>query len=173
MSILVELLPSAGPVLVVGGGNVAARKVRVLAEGGFRVVVVAPAISAEIADLPGVTCIPRAFANVDVDARPWTLVLACTNDRETNRAVGEAARARRIPVLVADARDESTVAFPALYRDGDLLAAVSTSGADPALAARLRDTVAEALGPGRAREVAAAREARRDRLAARRQETDP
>lgn len=167
MSILIELLPSAGPVLVVGGGAVAARKVRVLAEGGFQVVVVAPVIAREIAALPGVTAIARAFVPVDLDARPWALVLACTNDREVNRTVGEAARARRIPALVADARDESTVSFPALYRDGDLLAAVSTSGADPALAARLRDAVAGALGPGRAAEVAAAREARQARLAAR------
>lgn len=170
MSILIELRPSAGPVLVVGGGAVAARKVRVLAEGGFQVVVVAPVIASEIAALPGVTAIARAFVPVDVDARPWALVLACTNDREVNRAVGEAARARRIPVLVADARDESTVSFPALYRDGDLLAGVSTSGADPALAARLRDAVAEALGPGRAAEIAEARDARQARLAARQPE---
>jgi siroheme synthase-like protein len=163
MSILVELLPAAGPALVVGGGAIAARKVCALIEGGFQVVVVAPDIGEPIASLTDVTCIQRAFAPVDVDARPWSLILACTNDRGVNRAIGELARARHIPVLVADARDESTVAFPATHRDGDLLVGVSTSGADPALAARLRDTVAEALGPDRAREVAAAREARQAR----------
>jgi siroheme synthase-like protein len=163
MSILLELLPSAGPVLVVGGGTVAARKVRTLVDGGFQVVVIAPAIASEIADLPGVTCLRRAFAHVDIDARPWALILACTGDRQVNRAIGEYARTRHIPVLVADARDESTAAFPAAHRDGDLLLGVSTSGADPALAARLRDLLAETLGPGRADEIAAARAARAER----------
>ncbi|GIW13667.1 MAG: hypothetical protein KatS3mg062_1106 [Tepidiforma sp.] len=163
MSILLELLPSAGPVLVVGGGTIAHRKVRTLVEGGFQVVVIAPAVSEELAELPGVTVIRRAFAHVDIDARPWALVLACTGDRQVNRAVGEYARARHIPVLVADAREESTAAFPAAHRDGDLLVGVSTSGADPALAASLRDLVAGALGPGRAAQVAAARAAREAR----------
>jgi siroheme synthase-like protein len=160
VSILVELLPGAGPVLVVGGGTVARRKVQNLVEGGVTHVVIAPAIDDAIAALDGVTCIRRPFVHVDIDARPWALVLACTGDRGVNRTIGELARARHIPVLVADARAESTVAFPALHRDGDLLVGVSTSGADPALAARLRDSVAEALGPGRAAEVAAARAAR-------------
>lgn len=169
MSILLELLPAAGPVLVLGGGTIAARKVRTLVEGGFQTVVIAPAIESSIASLPGVTCLYRAFAHVDIDARPWALVLACTSDRQVNRAIGEYARARHIPVIVADARDESTAAFPAAHRDGDLLLGVSTSGADPALAARIRDHLAQALGPGRAQEIAAARAAR----AARRRTESP
>lgn len=160
MSILLELLPTAGPVLVLGGGTIAARKVRTLAEGGFQTVVIAPAIETSIASLPGVTCLHRAFAHVDIDARPWALILACTSDRQVNRAIGEYARARHIPVIVADSRDESTAAFPAAHRDGDLLLGVSTSGADPALAARIRDHLAQALGPDRAQEIAAARSAR-------------
>lgn len=160
MSILLELLPAAGPMLLVGGGSIAARKARTFVEGGFAVTVVAPTIDQALAALPGIEFHARTFEPTDIETRPWSLVAACTDDREVNRLVGELARARGILALVADARAESTAALPAHHRDGDLIVGVSTSGADPALAARLRDTVARALGPGRAAEVESARRAR-------------
>lgn len=169
MSILIELLPSAGPALVIGGGAIAARKVATLLEGGFTVTVIAPEIAPDIAADPRPSLHRRPFADADLDAGPWALVLACTSSRQLNARIGGLARAHRIPVLVADSRDESTFATPAVHRDGDLVVAVSTTGADPALAARIRDQLARALGPGRAAEVAAARAAR----AARRSHGDP
>ncbi len=163
MSIMVELLPAAGPILLVGGGSVAARKARTFTEGGFAVTVVAPAIAPELANLPGVALHRRPFEPADIEAHPWALVAACTDRRDVNRLVGELARSRGLLTLVADARAESTAALPAHHRDGDLVVGVSTSGADPALAARLRDTIARALGPGRADEIASARRARASR----------
>lgn len=171
---MIELQPSAGPVLVVGGGAVALRRVRNLSDGGFRIAVIAPAILDEIRGLPGVTWFTRAFIDTDIpdgESR-WALVLACTGEREVNRRIGEAARAHAIPVVVADSQDESTFFTPATLRDGGLQVAVSTGGADPALAKALRERVAAALGPGWSNVVEEARRARRSRLGREGEPTD-
>lgn len=168
MSIMLELLPSAGPALVVGGGAVAARKVQNLVEGGFAVTVIAPEIAPEIRAHPTVTLVESSFQPSDLPTdAPYALVFACTSDRETNRLVGELARRARIPALIADDQSESTFFTPATHRDGDLTVAVSTAGASPTLARDIRDRVAEALGGGWAEKVAAAREERAARIAMR------
>lgn len=166
MSVMIELRPSAGPVLVVGGGAVALRRVRNLSEGGFRITVVAPSILDEIRGLPGVMCFARTFIDTDIpdgESR-WALVLACTGEREVNRRIGEAARAHAIPVVVADSQEESTFFTPATLRDGGLQVAVSTGGADPALAKALREKIAAVLGPGWSNLIEEARRARQLRL---------
>ncbi|MCC7363428.1 MAG: hypothetical protein IT303_03575 [Dehalococcoidia bacterium] len=166
MGMLIDLQAAAGPALVIGGGAIALRKVRNLVEGGFEVVVVAPVVTAGLAG-PGVTVISRPFEGADITATPrWSLVFACTDDRQVNRRAGELARAHGIPVVVADARDESTFFTPAVLRDGGAAVAVSTGGAGPALAAGLRDRIEAALGPGWGAGVAAARAARAARGAA-------
>lgn len=158
---MLELLPSVGPALVVGGGAVAARKVQNLVEGGFAVTVIAPNIAPEIRAHESVTFVTAPFEPADLPSdAPYALVFACTTDRETNRLVGELARRARIPVLVSDAQSESTFFTPAVHRDGDLTVGVSTGGASPTLARDLRDRVARALGDGWAEKVAAARQER-------------
>ena len=164
MSLMIELLPSAGPALVVGGGTVAERKVRGLVEAGFKVTVVAPEVSDAIRGLRGVSVHQKPFHETDMPGH--TLVFACTNDRETNRRVGAWAHELRIPAVVADSQAESTFFTPAVHRDGDLTVAVSTAGASPVLAREVRDRVAAALGEGWAEHVTAARKERRSRLAA-------
>lgn len=168
MSVMIALQPTAGPALVVGGGAVAARKVRSLAEGEFQVVVIAPDVLEEITLAPFVTVHRRAFEPADLqsDAR-YALVFACTNHRETNRLVGQLARAANIPVVVTDSQPESTFFSPAVIRDGDLLVGVSTGGASPSLARVIRERIVAALAPGWAHIVHAARKEREERLAAR------
>jgi precorrin-2 dehydrogenase/sirohydrochlorin ferrochelatase len=158
MSLMIELLPSLGPALVVGGGQVALRKVMGLVEAGFLISVVAPEIDPAIAPLPGVEILRRRFEDDDVDQH--VIVFACTNVRAVNRAVGEAARSFGVPVVVADSQEESTCFTPAVHRDGGLLVAVSTGGASPSLAAEVRDRIAAALGDGWAGRIEAAREER-------------
>ena len=173
MSMMVEMLPEAGPALVVGGGAVAARKVRNLAEGQFRITVVAPDVLDEIRVAPWVTVIERAFEDGDINAAPaYALVFACTDSREVNRRVGVLARAARIPVVVTDAQAESTFFTPAVVRDGDVTIAVSTRGASPVLAREIREAIVTVLksGPRLAQFALAAREAREARLAAEREE---
>lgn len=164
---MIELHPAAGRVLIVGGGEVALRKARNLVDGGFEVHVVAPSILPELAALPGVTVDLREFAETDITAAQpaWALVLACTSSRTVNRGVGELARERAIPVLVADSQDESTFFTPATLRDGGLQVAVSTGGADPRLAREIRERIARALGTGWDEVVATARRERQGRLA--------
>lgn len=165
MSVMIALQPTAGPALVVGGGEVALRKVRTLVDGGFRVVVIAPSVHDGIVPGPDVTVHRREFTPADLppDAR-YALAFACTGDRETNRQVGELARAANIPVVVADAQDESTFYTPATIRDGDLVVAVSTGGASPTLAREIRERIVAALGPGWGEVVSAARNERQARL---------
>lgn len=171
MSMIVELLPSAGPVLVVGGGAVALRKVRTLAEGEFQVTVIAPDVQDRIRVQPFVTVVERAFQDADVGAAPrWALVFACTNERETNRRVGELARGLGIPVVVTDRQAESTFFTPATMRDGDLAIAVSTGGASPTLAKYIRQRIVAALGPGWGGVTYLVRQEREQRLAEKRGE---
>lgn len=142
MGLIVDLQPSLGPVLVVGGGRVAAGKGRRLAEAGFELHVVAPAIDPALAALAAQHH-ARAFEPGDLAGA--ALVLACTDDRGVNRTVGELARAAGIPVLVADAPAESTFHMPAVSRRGAVRVAISTDGAAPSVAKALREAVDELL----------------------------
>jgi siroheme synthase-like protein len=168
VSFIIEVLPEAGPALVVGGGAVATRKVRNLAEGQFRITVIAPVISEEIRLAPWVTPIEREFQDSDISIEPpFALVFACSDSREVNRRVGVLARAARIPVVVTDAQDESTFFTPAVVRDGEVTIAVSTRGASPILAREIREAIVTVLksGPRLAKFALAAREERQGRLA--------
>lgn len=164
---LIDLQPSAGPALVVGGGTIAARRVKLLVESEFEVVVVAAEIDDAIRLAPFVTLYERPFEASDFGLRAFSLVMACTNDRAVNLEVGRLARAARIPVVVADEQDESTFFTPATIRDGDLAVAVSTGGASPALARRFREKIAASLGEDWGKLVYVARQEREVRRAAR------
>lgn len=172
MSVLIELRPAAGPVLVIGGGVVATRKARTMASGGFAVTVIAPAIADKIRELPMVTLQQREFEATDLSGSTrWALVMACTDDRAVNRQIGELARAANMPVLVADRQAESTVFTPAIIQDGDLRVAVSTGGASPGLAKAIRERIVTALGTGWGASVQRARTEREGRLARKRSGT--
>lgn len=159
---IVELQPSLGRALVIGGGVIALRKVRSLVEGGFACLVIARAIDDAIADLPGVEREERPFEPADIAREPWALVFACTDHRDVNRTIGELARQARIPVVVTDMQSESTFFTPATIRDGQLAIAISTGGAAPAVTRALREQIGSALGEGWAERVEeSARERRR------------
>lgn len=145
MGMMIDLQPSAGPALVVGGGKIALRKARNLVEGGFAVTVVAPAVLEELRELAGLTIEERPFADADLEREEWALVFACTDNREVNRRVGEYAHALGLLVVVADAQAESTFFTPAVLREAGVSVAVSTGGADPARARLLRERIAATL----------------------------
>jgi precorrin-2 dehydrogenase/sirohydrochlorin ferrochelatase len=128
--------------LVVGGGGVALRKVGGLIEAGAAVTVVAP----DSLPMPeGVTAITRPF--VDSDLTGVTLAVAASDDAELNARIARLARERGIWVNVVDDPNEGTVILPAVVRRGDLRIAVSTGGASPALARRLRERLDAEFGP--------------------------
>ena len=137
---------NAVPVLVVGAGPVAARKVAGLAAAGAIVRVVAPAVSAAMeAELDAGhvdTVERRAFEPADLDG--IRLVVTATGD-DVDHAVAAAATAAGIWVNAADRPDDCSFILPAIARRGAVSIAVSTDGASPALAGRLRDEAGRLL----------------------------
>ncbi len=129
--------------VVVGGGSVAARKVRGLVEAGASVTVVSPEVCADL------DALADAGAAVEVRRRPFeatdldgaVLAIAATDDPAVNEAVSRAAQARGIPVNVVDRPVLSTFIVPATVGRGRLQVAVSTAGASPAFARRLRERI--------------------------------
>ena len=164
MGMMVDLQSAAGPALVVGGGKIATRKVRGLAEAEFQVTVISPAVSDEIRLAPHATVIERPFSPDDLagDTR-YALVFACTDDRTVNCEIGRLARLANIPVVVTDAQEESTFFTPAVLRDGDLAIAVSTGGASPRIARSIREYIVASIGPGWAPILGLARKERQSR----------
>jgi uroporphyrin-III C-methyltransferase/precorrin-2 dehydrogenase/sirohydrochlorin ferrochelatase len=137
--------------LVIGGGEVAARKIEILLDIPCDVTIVAPEISepaAEEVRKRSVRWLQREYA--PGDCRGFQLVVAATPVREVNRRVSEEAGERGIPVNVVDDPELSTVIFPAVWREKSLLVAVSTGGEAPFLAARIRTLLSRrAEGMGR------------------------
>lgn len=123
---------------VVGGGGVASRKVRGLLESGASVVVISPEVTPEIEGM-AVTVERRPYGPGDLAG--CALAFAATDSREVNAAVAREARERGIPVNVADRPAEGDFALPAVLRRGGLQVAVSTGGASPTLARRIRDAM--------------------------------
>jgi siroheme synthase-like protein len=121
------------PVVVVGGGRVALRKVTGLREAGARVRVIAPRT---VPPLRAYQIDRRRYRPGDL--RGAVLAFAATDDRAVNHAVAGEARRRRIPVNVADSLDDCTFLVPARLHRGDLQIAISTSGRNPRLAKALR-----------------------------------
>ena len=139
----------ARPVLVVGGGRVAARKVELLRRTGARITVVAPELLDELRDLAArgeLQHIHAPFCPSHVNGA--VAVVAATGSTEVNAAVSVAAQDRRIPVNVVDDPAASTFIFPAIVDRSPILIAVSSGGQAPVLARRIREQM-EALLPAR------------------------
>jgi len=130
--------------LVVGGGSLALEKVRGLLECGARVTVLAPSIVDEICALK-VEFVRRKYRSSDLDGR--FLVIAATPLGLVNRRVFEDAEARSIFCNVVDVPELCSFILPAVVRRDPIAIAVSTGGASPALAQRIRDDVAQLVGP--------------------------
>ena len=137
----VDLSGSRG--LIVGGGAVALRKVQKLLPYGPELTVVAPELRRDFEELEGLELARRPFDEGDLEGRAF--VVAATGDRQVNHRVAELCKARRIPVNVADSREDSSFLFPALLRRGALSVGVSAGGASPAAAAWARDRFAQAV----------------------------
>jgi siroheme synthase-like protein len=123
-------------VLVVGGGSVALEKVRGLLDCGARVTVVAPEAKPGLLELP-VEWLPRAYYSTDLRGR--FLVVAATSSTPLNRRVFADAEARSLLCNVVDDPELCSFILPAVHRRDPIVLAVSTGGASPALAKRLRD----------------------------------
>ena len=127
------------PVLLVGAGNVAVRKAQGLAQAGARLTVVAPRHHPGFDQLDVIRH-RRTYRTTDLDGQQ--LVVVATDDPAVNARVAADASAAHIFVNSADDPANCSFILPAVARTGMVTAAISTGGASPALAQRLRDTIA-------------------------------
>jgi siroheme synthase-like protein len=130
-------------VLVVGGGRVAAEKARGLIAAGAEVHVVATSVGDEVRGM-GVTWEERPYERGEVGG--YRLAVACTDDPAANQAVFDDGEAAGVWVNAADDPERCSYTLPARLDRGRVLVTVSTGGHSPALAAWLRDRLAEQVG---------------------------
>jgi len=133
--------------LVVGGGAVGLEKIEGLLAGDAEVIVVAPEADREVAELAAsgtVEWTRRRYAPGDLDG--CFLVVAATSDTDVNIAVYKDAEARSMLVNVVDVPPLCNFILPAIVRRGPIAIAISTAGASPALAKRMKDQIAEQFG---------------------------
>ncbi len=131
---------SGAPVLVVGGGRVAARKARDLLASGAVVTAVAPEFCDEMVKMAagtGVELQRRPYSCGDLEGK--VMVIAATGSEDVNRRVFEDARRPGVLCNVADHPGLCDFHVPARMRRGLLQIAVSTGGASPAMARRIRE----------------------------------
>jgi uroporphyrin-III C-methyltransferase/precorrin-2 dehydrogenase/sirohydrochlorin ferrochelatase len=141
-------------VLVVGGGEVALRKISLLERTGALISLVAPQIAPELkqrAEAGAINVALREFVPGDLDG--VRMVIVATSRRAVNRWIAKLSEARNIPVNVVDDREASRFIVPAIIDRDPVLVAISTGGASPVLARRLRERL-EALIPRKIGELA-------------------
>jgi precorrin-2 dehydrogenase/sirohydrochlorin ferrochelatase len=141
-----NLIIADRPCLVVGGGEVAARKVEGLLACEARVHVVAPVLGDAILRLaPPLTYERRPYRAGE--AGDYRLVIAATDSPETNHAVFADAERAGVWINAADDPGNCSFTLPAVLRRGSLVVTVSTNGRSPALASWLRERLEASLGP--------------------------
>jgi uroporphyrin-III C-methyltransferase/precorrin-2 dehydrogenase/sirohydrochlorin ferrochelatase len=159
-------------VLIVGGGEVALRKVSLLQRTGASINVVAPEIAPELMQRAAAGQLKlaiREFAAGDLDG--VRLVIVATSRRAVNRWIASLSEARNIPVNVVDDREASRFIVPAIVDRDPVLVAISTGGTSPVLARRLRERL-EALIPARIGQLASWLQALREPARQKLRDTD-
>jgi siroheme synthase-like protein len=135
-------------VIVIGGGEVAERKVASLTGTGAAITVISPDVTPQLLSLAKSNAIDwqkRAYAHGDCAGA--ALVLSATDDPQISCAVWDEATKAGILVNTADQPALCDFIMPAVLRRGELAIAISTGGASPALAATLRERLSELIGP--------------------------
>lgn len=145
-----------GSCLVVGGGDIAARKAALLLKAQAKVTIVAPEISQmtqQFLDDPDcqnrVQWLKASFDPAYLYAQ--TLVIAATDDNDVNHAVYQAAKARRIPVNIADEPDMCDFILASILDRSPIVVAVSSGGQSPILARQLRARLETLIPPAYSR----------------------
>jgi precorrin-2 dehydrogenase / sirohydrochlorin ferrochelatase len=134
--------------IVVGGGTVATRKVESLLAAGARVTVVSPALTpalAALADTHEIVHHPRPYRASDLGGA--ALVFAATNDEEVHASIAADAAAAGVLLNVVDRPPLCSFIVPAVVRRGAVTIGISTGGASPALARRMRQDLEARIGP--------------------------
>jgi precorrin-2 dehydrogenase/sirohydrochlorin ferrochelatase len=133
--------------VVIGGGYVALRKVKMLLEGGANVFVISRTSHPEITKLSKrktIHLIQRGYKAGDL--KNAVITLACTDVKEVNRKVAVEAKKVDVLVNVADDPERSDFITPSFFKRGNLMVAVSTAGVSPALARKIRTKLEKTFG---------------------------
>ncbi|MDP2902640.1 MAG: siroheme synthase CysG [Methylovulum sp.] len=134
--------------LVVGAGEIAARKIELLARAGAKITVIAKAISPQVTAMQATHNLvikQKAFAAADLQG--FRLVVSATDNGQTNQLVANTAEAQNILVNVADDPALCRFIFPAIIDRSPVIAAVSSGGAAPVLARLLRAKIESVIPP--------------------------
>jgi siroheme synthase-like protein len=138
--------------VVIGGGAIGERKTRSLLDAGASAKVITeeatPGLQ-RMADEGRIELVVRSYQRGDLKGA--AVVIASTDERETNRAIFEEATEEGIPVNVVDDTPNCTFIAPSIIRRGDLMIAISTGGTNPALAVRIRQRLEKEFGDEYAR----------------------
>ena len=133
--------------MVIGGGKVALRKVRLLLEHGGRVEVVSPTLCPELRQLAGDGSIKVISQNYQPGVLADAFIaIAATTEADTNEKVAEEAKRQGILVNVVDNPEQSNFIVPSSLRRGDIAIAISTAGKSPALARKIRTQLEQNFG---------------------------
>lgn len=136
------------PAIVIGGGEVAERKVRALVAAGAKVRVIATEATPGLQKLAKEGRIRLRIRGYRIgDLMGYPLVIAATDDPKTNMMVHDEVQIREGWVNVADDPDLCTFYAPAVVNRGHLSIAVSTAGTSPTLAKRIKEDLEKRYGP--------------------------
>ena len=134
--------------LIIGGGNVCARKVETMLKYGARVTVLAPRVTDEIekwAHDGEIQLLRKRYEEKDLEGA--NIVIASTDNEAVNTQIAEDCRRRRIPVNVVDVTHLCEFIVPAIVEKGSIQIAVSTGGSSPAVARTLKEDLQRFVGP--------------------------
>jgi precorrin-2 dehydrogenase/sirohydrochlorin ferrochelatase len=133
--------------VVIGGGNVALRKIKGLLECGAEVTVISPKPHPEISKLSQEGTIQLMERDYKAsDLKDTVMVMVCTDAKKVNRKAADGAKKAGALVNVADDPERSDFIIPSFFRRGNLILAVSTCGVSPALAKKIRAKLEKSFG---------------------------
>ena len=133
--------------VIVGGGEVAARKAERLLDCGAKVFIISPQLTPELAALKEKDIISHIATEYTGDLiNGAALVIGATDDEKTNAAISLDARSKGIPVNIVDDPQKCDFILPSLVQRGDLAITIGTGGKSPALARYMREELESKYG---------------------------
>ena len=137
-------------ILVVGGGKIAAGRIRTLLDFTVHITVITPALDEKLrqyADLEKFRWVQRKYRESDITGSDKPdIVLAATGDTEVNAEIGRLCRSLGICVNVADKKEMCDFYFPSIVKTEEVVIGINSGGANPGATKRTREKIEEWLG---------------------------
>lgn len=129
-------------ILIIGGGQSALKKIRILQRFGAQLYVIAENISEEVLST-GVTCYQKTYQKSDL--KGYLMLYSCTNNEELDRQIAIDGREAGVLVNIHDNPSLCQFVSPAIYKDGNIAVAVSSNAQDVYESIRLRNLIQDYL----------------------------